>query len=964
MKASLRTFCALLLVFVCLPLLADDCPAFQSFTAPDVQTGVPVTFTWTYAGGSLQLQTLTGHDFDAPVSLGPDVRSYTYTPSKPGEKHAQLAAVTSCGTINTETKYKVKQCNVVAPAMAVDQTSVAPGAVIQASIELKPGHAARWEVVNGTASATTGSSIQVIAGGAGAVTINAWVSRGSSCAVLSTASVEVVEACSIAEPPVYHPAVATANNFFYIFVEPRPAGQTLSFAVHGAEVTFEDPDAVYVNAPAQGSFSIDVIISNGTCTRTFTHTFTVEACNAAVVVKPGQAGECGSVTAIAEFSGTPPFQGGWSDGQSFFTWDMSIERPISGGTYSITYLYDQYCQGTVTGSVTGGSSLPQPSFTIDEVVDGGYWGIDTCPGTVRTATLNGDIPTGATLEWSIPGGTILSGQGTRVVQFAGQEIGLTQLTAVFHEANGCSSAPYVQPFGHTMSDPQLAVRVEPSTIAAGGTAVVTVDFLSYFTGGWDVTSSLGDPLVWIGNNQFEYRSTTGGGIATITARANNTCGSGSATTTLNIDGGNPLQATAKVRAIGHDCQSWAAFAEFTGVPPFTYTWSDGRTDTTYDPLAFNYPTGPGTLTLVEFSDANGAGTITGEATFDFTPLPAPVVSFNTNATCPNTVVTATLTSPLPEGATANWYAWGGDIISGQGTSSIQIQVGTEPWVGAGVIVGSPTACSPYSEPATIEVQAVQEPRFTTYGVYVGDATQFDVILDPNFATWHFENSLGDAMEIIGNPSPNVYTLRYTSSHGAGDSYIRIYGTTACGQSFDTTGVMRVLPPPPTATLTSTPAEPCGAMVTATFTGTGPFTGTWSDGQPFSTSESTISRRFVAFEAVYVIVTDANGSSAYSEWIYPELRRPDPIAITGPTQSCLGQQVTITAELPEGWQILWRVAPDPSDLSYGLRIVSGENSASVVVEGVIAERGILNPEIRTAEGCINYQDWYVDVTSCP
>ncbi|HET8773183.1 MAG TPA: hypothetical protein VFP80_05310 [Thermoanaerobaculia bacterium] len=72
---------------------------------------------------------------------------------------------------------------------------------------------------------------------------------------------------------------------------------------------------------------------------------------------------------------------------------------------------------------------------------------------------------------------------------------------------------------------------------------------------------------------------------------------------------------------------------------------------------------------------------------------------------------------------------------------------------------------------------------------------------------------------------------------------------------------------------------------------------------------------------------------------------------------------MTADLPPGWTILWRVAPDPADLSYGLRIVSGETSASVVLEGLIAERGILNPEIHTPEGCLNDQDFYIDVTAC-
>ena len=95
------------------------------------------------------------------------------------------------------------------------------------------------------------------------------------------------------------------------------------------------------------------------------------------------------------------------------------------------------------------------------------------------------------------------------------------------------------------------------------------------------------------------------------------------------------------------------------------------------------------------------------------------------------------------------------------------------------------------------------------------------------------------MEVIDNPRPNVYTIRYTSTHGFGDSSIRIFGTTGCGLSFESTRVMSVLPPAPTVTLTSTPGETCGAILTATFTGTPPFSGTWWDGQTFTTDEYTM-----------------------------------------------------------------------------------------------------------------------------
>lgn len=867
MKAFQRAILALLLVVACLPALADDCPALQSFGANDSQTGEPVTFTWSYTGGAPQLQTLTGHDFDAPIVLGPEARSYTYTPSKPGEKHAQLAAVTGCGTVNMTAKYHVKQCNVVAPVMTVDQTSVEPGAVINASIELKPGHTARWEVVNGTASATTGSAIQVTAGGAGTVTINAWVSRGGSCSVLSTAAVEVVDACPIVEPVVYHPEIAVADNWFYVFVDTIPAGQTLSFAVHGAAIQFEDAQGVYVTAPSAGSFSIDVILSNGACTRTFTYTFTVEACQAAAVVKPGQTAECGYATAIAEFSGTAPYQGQWSDGEYFFTWDASIERPISGGTFSIQWMFDQYCEGTVSGSVSAGSSLPVPSFTIDEVVDGGYWGIDTCPGTVRTATLNGGIPAGATLEWSIPGGTILSGQGTPVVQYAGEEIGPTRLTAVFRDAQGCASAPYVQPFGQTMATPQPVLSVEPSTIPAGGTAIVTYGFPSYFTGGFDMTSSLGDTLVYIGNNQFEYRSSNGGGVATITMRAQNVCGSGTATTTLTIDGGNPLQATAKVRTIGSNCTDYAAFAEFTGVPPFTGTWSNGVEFTTDDPLFILRPPTGGTYTLVAFADANGPGTVTGSASFEYELLPQPVFTFDTAATCPNGIVTATLTTPLPAGTATEWSVWGGEILSGQGTSSIQIQAGAEWSVDAVVSVSGPNACSPSSDPQFVQIQTAQIPLFTIYPLYVGTSIEFDVRLDPNTTSWQFENSFGDTMEIVGNPEPNVYTIRYTSTHGYGHSNVRIWGTGSCGQPFEWTQAVTILPPAPTVTLSAAPGETCGSVLTATFTGVGPFTVEWWDGQVDTTGEMTATRFVAGQQTVWAAVTDSFNNRALSDLLF-------------------------------------------------------------------------------------------------
>src|SRR5690349_3803688 len=241
MPVSLRYLCALMLALLCLPLAAADCQAIRSLAANDVQTGEAVTITWSYSGGAPQSQTLSGSDFEQPVVVPPGHTSYTYTPYMPGEKHVQLSAASACGTAVETVKYHVKRCSIVEPVLTVSATSVAPGATIQASLALPAGHTAKWEVRNGAASATTGSSIQIVAGTPGVVEIDAYVSRGKSCTVKVSATVNVVAACSIAEPQIVHPARATANEFFWLYVPVLGPGETVSFEVHNAQFLFSDP---------------------------------------------------------------------------------------------------------------------------------------------------------------------------------------------------------------------------------------------------------------------------------------------------------------------------------------------------------------------------------------------------------------------------------------------------------------------------------------------------------------------------------------------------------------------------------------------------------------------------------------------------------------------------------------------------------------------------------------------------
>lgn len=964
MRTYYRPLLALALALLCLPAFAANCPSIKTFNANDTQTGEPVTLSWSYAGGAPQTQTLTGHDFAQPLVLPAGQTSYTYTPLMPGEKHAQLTAVSGCGTSTSQIKYHVKQCNVVAPVLTVSQTSVKPGDVLTASIDLLPGHNARWVVTNGIASSQTGASVQITAATAGTLVIDVYVKRGNgnSCEVKSSATVEVVAPCSITEPsPIVTPDSAAPNEQYFLFVPNIPAGQTITFEVRGAQIVFSNGQAVLVMTPATGSFEIDVIVSNGTCTRRFTRTATVTACAPTATVRAGSGGSCGSGTVVADFTGTAPFQGYWTDGEYFFTSDSHIARTVTnGGTYSINFFRDRFCNGTVTGSATVEASLPTPTFTISDVANGYYYGNATCPGLPRTATLDAPIPAGLQVLWNVTNATILGGQGTATLQFAGNQPGQTTLTAVYRNASGCTSQPHTYPYITTQGAPEATMTVEPATIRPGETAVITIT-PKYF-GGFNLTSSLGDVIGMIssngdGSSRWEYRSSHGGGLATINLDAQNYCGqSVHVSTTLTIEGG-PVAATANVRASGSTCPNYIAVAEFTGLAPFSGTWSDGSSFTIDYPNAILRPPTGGTYTLTSFSDANGPGTITGSATFDFVRVPAPDFTFDTAAACPGSTITARLTAPLAPGTSAEWYAYPGEILSGQGTDTITIRAGDG---GLNVQVQiSGSACSIDQTYKFLPVGSTtpQPPQFDVYGVDTGGTTSIFVWLDPSTATWAFENSLGDPMAITENPYPNAYILSYTSTHGAGTSNVRIYGTTSCGNPFEATRTMQILPPMPTATLTSTQGDSCGANITVTFTGTAPFTGTWNDGTPFTSSDMTLTR-FVTDSGYYYLNTirDANrdgyGTGTYVDvkyLPYVSFRQDGGFACAGRTMKF------IVDDVPAGYGVRWTIE------GTNATIVSGQGTGEVTLSLTEAGRFLIGAVYESPEGCVGLgSGYFVDV----
>jgi len=888
-------------------------------------------------------------------------------PGKPGNKDFTLTVVTDCGTFSRTVRYKVDLCNVQAAPIAVDKTSVYRGETFNASVDLEPGHTVRWTVVNGTLSATEGASVQVTATGtSGTVRVSAFVTRGDSnsavCEVRSTATV-AIQQCAISNLNLFtSPGTAflPINYPVDLTLVGLAPHESATFTTENAQILASGPDTLRVRTPASGSFRVFVHVSTGTCTRTISWSFMVADCQPKAVVSGGDSCEMSSVTAT--FTGTAPFFGHWNDGTYFNTMESQIVRVVDApGTYTIAEFTDSgFCPGEVSGSVDVTSlGLPQPAYEIDGFADnGGYYDSRTCPGLGRTARLTVPIPAGVTVTWSIENGTITAGQGTAEVKFYGNAPGRTNLTATFTNAQGCTSQ-YTFPYFVTLGVPEASVSVEPATIEAGGTAVVEITRLNEFVTGWNLTSSLGDILFPIGQVDeftfaYEYRSTHGGGVATISLDMLNECGNtNTATATLTINVGDPVQGTATVHQAGTDCTNFYVYADLTGTAPFIGTWSNGQTFYSDYPWIYLYPEGPGTYTITEFNDANGPGTVSGSATFDYVSLPAPEFVLNSQQACPNATITATLTTPLPEGALANWDIQGGTILSGQGTDSVVIQAG-ESFLNASVQLTGAGACSANSPWQSVNVSSyVQQPQFYLSSVYAGQSTDFGVWVDPYAASVSWEAFNGDAITLVSNPWPGYYVLRYTSAHGTGESTVRIFGTTQCGSEFEATRVVQILAAPPTATLTQASAA-CGTTITVHFTGTAPFTAAWSDtGETFTTSESTYSRAYTAPYANWVSLynfSDATGQFGYADSLYaqPGAQVPYPAAYAS-GEMCPGSTSTATVyDVPEGYSVQWTL-----DGTAG-RIVSGANEPTVTVEALEIGSFDLRVRLVSPEGCLGPQ----------
>jgi hypothetical protein len=240
---------------------------------------------------------------------------------------------------------------------------------------------------------------------------------------------------------------------------------------------------------------------------------------------------------VVYFSGGPPYSVTWSDGvtlQSTTVNQVIRVLPLAGTAlqqYEIVSAMSNGCPAQLDHTIATVAWRPPP--LIDEVASD----FAVCPGETATASV-GVISPGATLQWSITGGEILGGQGTRSVTY--------RLTGA---QNGVLRATYAYADGACSSDTEREVRFQPQadvtdfrvppSIKAGESVLIT----------WVESNAAQSHLTTVENDRrgdisnrwcdrgicrAQYTDTHGAGSVTFDLQLTGTCGTRSVLRTMTI----------------------------------------------------------------------------------------------------------------------------------------------------------------------------------------------------------------------------------------------------------------------------------------------------------------------------------------------------------------------------------------------------------------------------------------------
>lgn len=601
----------------------------------------------------------------------------------------------------------------------------------------------------------------------------------------------------------------------------------------------------WTSVPPGGPYANDSTLT-GLCAGTYNLTLTdASNCVLAASVVVGQAdsitenlnisdatclGTCDGIASVAPSGGTAPYTYLWSNGAT-----TSSTSGLCVGAASVTITDANGCNKTINFNITSPSQLTASTSTTAATCNG------DCDGTA-TAT-----PNGGTAPYTYSWNDALN-QTTQTATGLCAGSYNVQVTDV----NGCTTVESV-----TINEPAVITPNLTTTDAtcgnADGTAVVAP------TGGTPGYTYLWDfgPIV---------PNVTGllAGTYSVTITDNNGCSVVVPVTISNANGPSISLNTINATCSGV-CDGSASVVVTSGVPPYTYLWSNSATTTSINGLcAGNY--------TVQVTDGNGCVTAQAFIISDNSPISVAVSTIDAtcNGVCDGSAIAT------PNGGTAPYtYSWstGHTINAVAGLCAGSYTVTVTDALGCSVVQNVTI-----NSPSNLTVN-VSGSNASCNGGSNGTATA-----TPNGGTapYTYSWNTGATTASISGLTAGTYTVTVTDANGCSTT-----GNVTIGEGSNIT-----------ATINTTDAT-CGicdgtATVTAPAGGAGgPYTYSWLPG-----GQTTASINGLCPGAYTVEVTDNNGCSNTFNVLISNPNGPS-LSMSADSVTCFGDcdgsvNVTVTS----------------------------------------------------------------------
>ncbi len=636
-------------------------------------------------------------------------------------------------------------------------------------------------------------------------------------------------------------------------------------------------------------------------------------------------------------------------GASSYTWSVSGGGAIASGQGTATAGINWTTAGTWTVSVTAnnicGSSTPTTLsvqvLPANPPVPGAIAGTSpACPGTEAYSITA--VSGASSYTWSISsGGSISAGQGTTGVDIDWTTAGTWTISVTASNICGASAAS-TRTVTVLPANPGNAGTIVGTTSACPGSENYSITTLPAATNyAWTVTGG-GTITAGQGTAGITIDWTAAGGPYTISVVPSNQCGNGGAATlsvtVLPLNPPAPASITGNT-PVCNGTESYTADA-VPGATGYTWSVSGGGTIATGQGTAtagINWTT-QGTWTVsVTAQNQCGSSTAT---TLTVVVLPAnPATPGNisgTTAVCPGTE-----TFSIPAVPATSGYTWtvgvGGTIVSGQGTTSIDVD-----WASVSgtytVAVTADNQCGS-SPQSSIQVTVTPGPPTGTPAI-VGSATpcpgaQTYTISGVTGATSYAWTLTGGGTIQTGQGTASI-TVDWTTT--GGPYTLEVTPSNLCGNGTVATLDVTVDGPPVigAATITGddTPCPGSQSYTVSTVPNSTGYTWTLSGGGTITGGQgtATLTVNWTTAGGPYILSVVANnacGSSSPTTYTVNVEPGPPAIpgAINGPNSICEGEGTGLAYSInavTDATTYTWSV-------SSGGAVSGGQGTTSVTID---------------------------------